>query len=102
MIKILTCLSVGALVVGGFYYFGRETRSDTVWVENEHYRMDLQHQIELKTMRLDKRDRGPAAEILETALAAKAVREEKLAALRTGIEESAFALEELEDAFDLF
>ena len=102
MIKFLTCLSVGALVVGGFYYFGRETRHDTVWVENERYRMDFQHQIKLKTMRLNRRDRGPAPEILEKALAGKSVREARLAVLRKELADTTVALQTLGDDFEAF
>src|SRR6218665_2287958 len=57
MVKVLACLSLCALVVGGFYYFDRDVPSDETWLDNERYRMDLQNQIQVTGMRLERRER---------------------------------------------
>ncbi|WAC18462.1 hypothetical protein OVA24_14600 [Luteolibacter sp. SL250] len=57
MVKVLAYLSLGALVVGAFYYFDRDMPSDEAWIDNERHRMDLQNQIEVAGMRLERRER---------------------------------------------
>jgi|GEM_PF-7100267 len=57
MVKVFACLSLCALVVGGFYYCDQEVPSDETWLDNERYRMDLQNQIEVTGMRLERRER---------------------------------------------
>ncbi|RYD37673.1 MAG: hypothetical protein EOP87_03070 [Verrucomicrobiaceae bacterium] len=66
MVKVLACLSLCALVVGGFYHFDRDAPADTTWWENERYRMDLQQQIQITSLRLERREReGDAGKLGE-------------------------------------
>lgn len=67
MLKAITYFSLCALVVGGFYYFDRKVPTDEVWWENERYRSDLQHQIEITRLRVDRLERGPEPEQIEQA-----------------------------------
>jgi hypothetical protein len=57
MVKVIACLSLCALVVGAFYYFDRDVPSDETWLDNERYRMDLQNEIQVTAMRLERRER---------------------------------------------
>ncbi len=57
MVKVFAYLSLCALVVGGFYYFDRESPPDVTWWENERHVEDLRHQIEITGLRLERRER---------------------------------------------
>jgi len=69
MVKIFACISACALVVGGFYYFGRDTPTDEVWWENERLKTDLHHQIEITRLRVDRREKEPETRNIEDAVA---------------------------------
>jgi uncharacterized protein YqgQ len=76
MVKSITFILLSGLVVGGFYYFDRGDSSNETWLENERYRMDLEAQIEVASMRLERLERegengklGAAIENLENSVA---------------------------------
>ncbi len=103
MVKVFACLSLCALVVGGFYYFDRPTPpGDEVWWENERHQADLQNQIRIVSLRLERREQEGEAGKLAEATANLELRIGRFDKLMGEYEALSQEVEEMEGAFLAF